>query len=268
MPRASLEAMRKFLAAALACAALPAYGWGPEGHRLVARIAMAQLSKRAQAKVAAILAPGETLASISSWADQIRRDRANTGPWHYIDIPIDQPAMDMARDCPQDNCVVAQIAAERAVLKNREASEVERREALMFLVHFVGDMHQPLHSSDNKDKGGNDVHVVLFDRPGNLHSAWDSGLLSRMGTEDELFPALLAEARKNRRKFAKGSVADWAMDSHREAQQVVYGKLPPEPAGTPEPLGAEYQAAADPVIRLQIEKAGDRLARVLNETLK
>lgn len=260
--------MRKFLTAALVCGIMPAHAWGPEGHSLVARIAMAQLSPKVQARVAALLLPGQTLASISSWADQVRRERANTGPWHYIDIPIDQPHMDLARDCPKGDCVVTQIANERAVLKDPSAKLEQRREALMFLVHFIGDMHQPLHCSDNKDKGGNDVRVVFFDRPGNLHSTWDSGLLGRMGKEDDLFPALLEEARKNRRKSSKGSVADWAEESHRAAQQVVYGKLPPEPSGTPEPLGAEYETSADPLIRVQIEKAGDRLAKVLNEVFK
>ena len=250
------------------CGFLPAYGWGPEGHSLVARIATAELTPAAQAKVAELLGPGQTLASIASWADQVRRERANTGPWHYIDIPIDKPHMDMARDCPKGDCVVQQIAAQRIILAEPAATAVQRKEALMFIVHFVGDMHQPLHCSDNQDKGGNDVHVVLFDRPGNLHSAWDSGLLSRMGKEDDLFPALLEDARKHRKKWSKGTVADWAEQSHKAAQKIVYGKLPPEPKGTPEPLGASYEAAADPLIRTQIEKAGDRLARVLNETLK
>jgi hypothetical protein len=260
--------MRKLVAMALACAAMPVYGWGPEGHSLVARIADAQLTPAARARVAEILGPGTTMASISSWADQVRRERSNTASWHYIDIPIDKPRLDMARDCQQGGCVVAQILADRDVLRDPSATAVQRREALMFLIHFVGDMHQPLHSSDNKDKGGNSVRVVLFDRPGNLHSAWDSGLLNRMPKEEELYLVLLQEAEKHRKKFSKGSVADWAEQSHKVAQKVVYGKLPPEPAGTAEPLGAEYEGFADPVIRLQIERAGDRLAKLLNDTFK
>ena len=118
--------MRKFLAAALVCGVLPAYCWGPVGHSLVARIAMAQLTPAVQAKVAAILGPGQTLATISSWADQVRRDRANTGPWHYIDIPIDQPHMVLSRDCPKDDCVVAQIGLQRAILKDASADFNDR----------------------------------------------------------------------------------------------------------------------------------------------
>jgi hypothetical protein len=260
--------MRKVLAVALVCGTLPGYGWGPEGHSLVARIAEAELSASARARVAEILGPGQTMASVASWADQVRRQRDNTAPWHYIDIPIDKPHMDLARDCPKGDCVVAQISVERATLSDPAATPLQRKEALMFLIHFVGDMHQPLHCSDNKDKGGNDVRVVFFDRPGNLHGTWDSGLLGRMGKENDLFPLFLQDAQKHRKKWSKGTVADWAEESHKAAQKIVYGKLPKVAKGTPEPLGAAYEKAADPLIRTQIEKAGDRLARVLNETFK
>jgi hypothetical protein len=269
--------MRKFLAAVLAalCVPLPLFSWGGEGHDLVARIAQAELTPKVRAKVDAILGPNVTIVSISSWADSIRRQRDQTGPWHYIDIPIDQPHLNMARDCPKGDCVIQAIANFRAALKNPATPAEQRKEALMFLVHFIGDMHQPLHSSDNKDKGGNDVRVLIAgaERPSNLHSAWDSGFLGRMGKEDDLYPAMLQEAEKNRKKWSKGSVQQWAEESHQEAVDVTYGKLPVKPvAGTPNttpiPLDAAYEQAADPVIKMQIEKAGDRLARVLNDTLK
>jgi hypothetical protein len=268
--------MRRFLATILAAFCLPAsaFCWGVEGHALVARIALAQLSAKVRAKVDAILGPGATVVSISSWPDTIRRERPETAPWHFVDIPIDQPHLDMARDCPKGDCVIQAIARFRAALKNPATPPAERKEALMFLVHFVGDMHQPLHCSDNQDKGGNDVKVTLGDRrQTNLHSAWDTGMLTRMGKEDDLFPALLKEARKNRKKWSQGTVESWAEESHQLAIDITYGKLPVKPvAGTPNttpiPLDAAYEQAADPVIRVQIEKAGDRLARVLNEALK
>jgi hypothetical protein len=268
--------MRRFLAAAVAALCLPAsaFGWGVEGHALVARIAQAQLSAKVRAKVDAILGPGATLASISSWPDTIRRERAATAPWHFVDIPIDQPHLDMARDCPKGDCVIQAIANFRAALMNPATPPDQRREALMFVVHFVGDMHQPLHSSDNRDKGGNDVKVTLGDsRQSNLHSVWDTGILGRMGKEGELYPGLLKEARKNRKKWSQGTVESWAEESHRLAVEVTYGKLPVKPAAgtpnaTPIHLDAGYEQAAVPVIRMQLEKAGDRLARVLNEALK
>ena len=256
--------MRRFGVAALLCGSLPAFGWGPEGHNLVARLAAAHLTPAAAARVAEILGPGTTMASVSSWPDQIRRDRAATGPWHYIDILIEHKHLDMARDCPKGDCVITKIADFRKVVVDPAATPVERKEALMFLVHFVGDMHQPLHCADNHDKGGNDVKLDFFGRASNLHSVWDSGMLGRIGQEDTLFARYSADLTpKKAKKLGKGSVEQWAEQSHKAAIKVVYGKLPKPPAGT-----AEYEKLAAPVIDTQIEKAGARLAAVLNATLK
>jgi nuclease S1 len=257
--------MRKFACIALAAVCPSAFGWGVEGHALIVRIAEPQLTARARAQIAAILGPGRTLVSVASWADDVRRSRPETGPWHYVDIPISRPHLDMARDCPKGECVIAKIEDFERVVANQSAPAAERREALMFLVHFVGDMHQPLHSADNQDKGGNNVQVQFADRRLNLHSLWDTALLARMGAEDQLAAAWTRDAAKHFRKWSKGSVEDWAEQSHRAAQKVVYGKLP---AGTPALLGAAYESPADALVRLQIEKAGVRLAQVLNETLQ
>src|SRR5215471_10833837 len=94
----------------------PAFGWGPEGHSLVARLAAAHLTPAAAAKVQEILGPGVTMASVSSWADQVRNQRRETAPWHFIDIPIDQPHLDMARDCPKEGCVISKIEEFQKVL--------------------------------------------------------------------------------------------------------------------------------------------------------
>ena len=225
-----------------------------------------------QARVAQILGPGVSLQSIASWADQVRNQRRETGPWHYVDIPIDQPHLDMARDCPKGDCVLAKIEDFRKALKDPATAPEQRREALMFVVHFVGDMHQPLHCSDNKDKGGNDVQVKFGElgaaRPYNLHSLWDSGLLGKLPKEDELFPVYSADSAKHAGKWSKGTVDDWAEESHKAAQKITYGKLPKVAPKTPEPIDAAYEKKADPLIKQQIEKAGARLARVLNEALQ
>ena len=248
---------------------LPVSAWGPEGHDLVARLAERYLTPAARAQVGEILGPGTTMASISSWADQIRRSRPDTGPWHYTDIPIHAPRLDMQRDCPKGDCVIHQIGVFEKVLGDRSAKPEARREALMFVIHFIGDMHQPLHSSDNQDKGGNNVHVDFFGRPTNLHSVWDGGLLTRMGDEDKLFAEFSRDLTPKRaRQWGKGTPEQWAEETHKIAQKITYGKLPKEPEGTPAPIGADYERAADPVIRIQIEKAGARLAAALNATLK
>jgi hypothetical protein len=256
--------MRRVLLFALASSSL--FGWGGEGHRLVARVAYAQLTPAAKEQVAAILAPGATLMSISSWADDVRRERRETGPWHYVDIPVTAKHLDMQRDCPKGDCVLTKITDFRKTLADSSATPEARREALMFLVHFVGDMHQPLHCSDNKDKGGNDVKTVFFGNPSNLHSVWDSGLIGRMHkSEDELFTELSAESQKHAHKWARGTVEDWAEQSHKAGQKVVYGRLPK--GASPVRLDATYERSADPLIMAQLAKAGARLARVLNEAL-
>jgi hypothetical protein len=204
------------------------------------------------------------MASISSWADQIRRDRAATGTWHYIDILIEHKHLNMARDCPNGDCVITKIAEFRKVVADPAATPAARKEALMFIVHFVGDMHQPLHCSDNHDKGGNDVKLNFSDRASNLHSVWDSGILGRMGQEEELFARYSADlTEKKAKKLGKGTVEKWAEQSHKAGVNVVYGKLPKPPA-----VSAEYEKLAVPVIDGQIEKAGARLAAVLNATLQ
>jgi hypothetical protein len=246
----------------------PLLGWGPEGHSLVARLAAAHLTPAASAKVQEILGPGVTLASVSSWADQVRNQRRETGPWHYVDIPIDKPHLEMARDCPaKEGCVISKIEEFEKMLADPALTPAQKKEPLMFLVHFIGDMHQPLHCSDNKDRGGNEVRLDFFGRNMNLHSVWDGGLLGRLPTEDQEFAEFskdLTDSRAN--KWGKGTVRDWAEESHKTAVKIVYGKLPK--ASSPIKITPDYEKKADPVVRQQIEHAGARLAAALNAALK
>jgi hypothetical protein len=261
--------MRRLVFSFWLAVAPSAYSWGVEGHALVARLAAARLSPKAAAAVAEILGPGASLTSVASWADQVRNTRRETGPWHYVDIQITDAHLDMKRDCPEGNCVLTKIDEFAAVLKNKNAAPEKRKEALMFLVHFVGDMHQPLHCADHHDKGGNDTKLTFFGRPTNLHGLWDSGLIARMGTEDALYAELNKDLTPKRAKnFAKGNVKNWAEQSHREAQLIVYGKLPKAESGTVIPLAESYEQPAAPIVKQQIEEAGARLAKVLNVALK
>jgi len=139
---------------------------------------------------------------------------------------------------------------------------------LMFLIHFVGDLHHPLHASDNIDHGGYSVQVQFHDRRTNLHSLWDSGVMGRLEPEDELFPALSGQAARRRKGWVKGTVTEWAEQSHKIGRKVVYGKLPKAAEGVPVTIDAGYENAAGPVIREQLERGGARLAQVLNADLQ
>jgi S1/P1 Nuclease len=238
--------------------------WGPEAHRIVARLAAARLSPAARREAAGLLG-GRTLPDVSFWADEIRNQRPETYRWHFVDIPRRARTYHPARDCrptPRGDCIVAAVERERAVLANRTAGARRRGEALMFLVHLIGDLHQPLHCADDHDAGGNDVHVVFLGRPDNLHAVWDSGLLaaSRIG-ETARVRRLEAWIDGRDATLGAGTVVDWVLASHRAAAAHAY-VLPADHR-----LGPAYVAANLPVVDHQLALAGVRLARLLNEVL-
>jgi hypothetical protein len=244
-----------------------ALGWGREGHRVVATIAERHLTARAREHVRQILGTDGSMAALSTWADEIRPSRPQTAPWHYIDIPLNASAIDPASDCPNGDCVIAAITRFVAVLRDNASSANARNEALKFVVHFVADLHQPLHCADNHDRGGNDVHVTFFGENANLHSVWDTLLIERIDPNTENYAKRLdaALADSDKSTFERGTVEDWVLESHAVAQKVAYGALPP---GQTLDLGSDYFQAAAPAVDLQLQKAGIRLASILDDTLQ
>jgi hypothetical protein len=244
-----------------------ALGWGQEGHRVVAAITERHLTARARDRVRQILGPENSLAAVSTWADEIRPTRPETAAWHYIDIPLDASAIDTARDCPNGDCVSAAITRFVAVLRDKTATPAAKNEALKFVVHFVADLHQPLHCANNHDRGGNNVHVTFFGENANLHIVWDTLLVERIDPDPVSYARRLDAALtdSNVSAFKEGTVEDLALESHAVAVKVAYGALP---SGNPFDLGAGYFQTAAPVVDLQLQKAGIRLALVLNEALE
>lgn len=238
--------------------------WGPDGHSIITQVAASRLSAPTRDAIAQLL--GDTaLADISSWADQIRRDRPGTVAWHYVDIPVSDTSYDSVRWCPEGNCVIAALNRYIAILGDTSRSKADRSEALKFVVHFTEDLHQPLHSGERGDKGGNDVKVTLLGRQTNLHAVWDSGLLQALGRSDEKMVAdlegLLAR-RTDLAAMAAGTPQDWAMEAHDVSREVVYRFLPPSLE-----LGQAYVDSARAPLILQMERASVRLAAVLERTL-
>jgi len=261
--------MRKFALLLMALGCRSAFGWGNEGHRLIVLIAEGMLSPEARTRVQATLAPGESLVDFATWADEFRKTHPETEPWHFIDIPISSTGLDMKRDCPENNCVIAKIADFRKGWRDPAASPADRREALLFLIHFVGDMHQPLHCADNHDRGGNDLPVRFLGEKTQLHALWDSGLLARMPAEDQLFATLSGAITAERKaEWSSGTVEQWCNESFQAAQRTVYGLLPLTRKKGQVEIGRRYQKMAEPVVELQLEKAGVRLAEVLNESVR
>jgi hypothetical protein len=257
------------LAAAWFFLPLPAWAWGPEGHEVVAHLAAMNLTAKARAEVSALLG-GEAEAAMAiaaNWADEIRDDRPETSAWHFVNLEIDGDLhYTPARDCPADNCAVAQILRDEAVLESG-APAARRAEALKFLIHFVGDIHQPLHAGDNHDQGGNAVQVVTANgRHMTLHRFWDTETVAALGSDPVFLARMIARttAPKQKRAWMQGgSPAAWAQSSAALARTLVYRQVR---AGGK--LDAGDLAADAQVARQQLAKAGYALAGILNRAFR
>jgi S1/P1 Nuclease len=277
------------LPALLALSLIPqtASAWGYEGHKVVAAIARAYLTPAVRTKVDALLAadtdtlePHDML-SAATWADSYRRTHRETEQWHFVDLELDKP--DLASACfgfpapakpasagPAQDCIVDPLAAFTAELSSPATDPAERIVALKFVLHFVGDIHQPLHTSDNHDHGGNCVVLSLGGpRSTNLHSFWDTHLIEDMGADPQVIAdglrAKITPAQKT--SWEHGDPKAWALESFGAAQASVYtiNSKPGCDDKSPVNLPAGYEETSKAVAAGQLERAGVRLAWVLNK---
>lgn len=231
-----------------------------------------------------------------------RRVELDTGSWHYIDIPLGISNGDLRKYCPSTGCVTSAIAVQFAMLRKPEASPQEKADALRYVIHFVGDLHQPLHTTTNNDLGGNCLPVEFEGRAPaetnaesgayrpNLHGVWDTDIIEEFSRGET--PQQLADALENKFKTQMTAwklepvdIDAWVWQSHRVAQAIVYGDLPTKvPVEQPEEvkscsadnhvsnrllslheqLGSSYETTAEAAIQEQLTKAGIRLAELLN----
>jgi hypothetical protein len=236
--------------------------WGRVGHRIVARIAAGRLSANARREVRALLGD-QTLAEIAPWADEVRPERPETSNWHYVNIPVIDSVYRPGRHCA-DGCIIKATEAQLAILRDRSQSRERRAEALKFVVHFIGDLHQPLHSGDRGDRGGNDVTVWFNLRRTNLHSLWDSRLIEAFGkSEQELVTELEREARtRDIASITSGTIIDWTLESHNVSRDYIYAELPAWHFIT-----QRYVDNAETIVREQLLRGGVRLASLLEQAL-
>lgn len=250
-----------------------AEAWGKKAHRLVAGVAESLLDDQTRQAVHKLVGP-RGLVSVANWADEIRDARPETGPWHYVNIPLGSAVYDPQRHCASPTegaCVVAAIERFTKQLADRTASQAARAEALKFVTHFVADIHQPLHCVAEA-RGGNDIPVEFLGQrqrpvsgdPWNLHAVWDAGLLHRSGVKERAYRArLLGLLRaKPSPNHHTESPADWALESHRLAAEVALNV----PASGR--IGPRYARVAMRVIDRQLALAGFRLAGVLRAAFK
>jgi len=264
--------LRKVAACALTMLlATPAgWAWGREGHRLTALVAEQYLTHEAKSQIAELL-HGETLADIASWADEYRTDHPETAKWHFVDIPGTAATFDRDRDCPVSSdktsvwrdCVTDRILYFEGRLGDSSLSPKERAIALKFVVHFIGDIHQPFHAIGDA-RGGNDIPVRFLGsqqcgtRLCNLHGVWDDSFIEEHGLSEKKYTALLLQQIKDNHweRLSGGDPVAWANVSHH------YAVLAEAPSGAM--LMHDYVDEESKVVDSQLALGGLRLATVLN----
>jgi hypothetical protein len=280
-----------------------AYAWGDEGHEVVGLIATHYLEPAVKTKVNKILSgdttkltPNTHLDIEATWADKFRDSDRNTTKvhynethnWHYVDLEISAPDLKaacfgepplngaLASNGPANDCIVDKIDEFTAELKDPATTDQERLYALQFILHFVGDIHQPLHSSDNNDQGGNAETVKtakssgVSPTSGNLHAFWDTQFVTAQGKSKTAIASKLIAAitSAKRAQWAKGSARDWANETFAIAKVNAYGPLPTPTSAHHYTLPKSYVTNAKGVVADQLSKAGVRLAFVLNNALQ
>jgi S1/P1 Nuclease len=269
------------LAATIGWVPVTALAWGPEGHSIVAEIAQRRIAHESPAvmdRIQRILGPGVSLASIASWADDFRSENDATSNWHFVDIPIASSVYDPISQCkatPKGDCIIAELDRLRnGELRCKKGDEQKR--ALMLAVHFLGDIHQPLHTV-HENNGGNTVDVLVFMhgarckkdcRPTsaatNLHAAWDVNLVTMTVWDWGAYVTRLEKDWLNSAEAKKpgidgGTPLQWALETHQAAQQVW--QLTPANLI----LDENYYETVLPVLDRQLGVAGLRLARFLTD---
>ena len=287
-----------------ACVALlcsgsrPASAWGDEGHEVIGLIAEHYLQPAVRVRVLELLGHDDTglverdVAHEATWADKFRdsdRDTSRrrylgTRAWHFVDLEIG--GMDVSRACygrqplpagvpaslgPAEACIIDKIEQFYIEIRNPKTAEQERLAALQFLLHLVGDLHQPLHASDDHDQGGN---RKLASGPNigynNLHHDWDTEFVTRLGASDtDIARVLIGRITEaDRARWASGTPLEWAVETYAVAKQHAYGMLPAASGGSAYQLSQAYVNDATAVTAEQLSKAGVRLALMLNRALE
>lgn len=253
------------------------WAWGQDGHSIIAEIAQRRLTPQAAAEVARLLGASHSLASVGSWADDVRDQRPESYNWHFVDIPVAEDHYDAVKHCApseKGDCIIAELDRLKGQLRCAPTDEA-KREALKYTVHFVGDIHQPMHTVDEA-RGGNDIAIEVRMAGGktcrggpcpirnyrsNFHALWDSGLIQATTWSwgayvERLEAGPLSKAGPG---DPGGSIIDWAEGTHAAAR-IVWNALPATRV-----VNDEYYQTVRPILDNQLVLAGLRLARFLNE---
>ena len=239
----------------------PTFAWNDKAHRIIAALAWIKLKNdpAIQNKISELLgdkgSDGGPLIAISTWADAYTGNQDTTS-WHFVAIPLSDSRYDENRHCPYRNCLVAKINEKKIELGSSRSRQT-RIEALKYLVHLVGDVHQPLHCADNNDAGGNRVQVKFFGNLTTLHRVWDSDMIERAALSESQYVRKLEGIRTSPGYW----VDRWAEDSHLLAVKYAYA-IPKD-----RELGNAYYKTNLPIVDRQLAIAAEKLAQVLRDAL-
>ena len=266
-------------------------GWGAEGHRITGLMAEELLSPKARILVNQLLdggSLGDAAIYMDVYREALKREIPGSERWHFNNIPVcgDLPA---AIDCEDKNCASVQIPRHFAILADTTRTKEDRQQALRFLIHMVGDIHQPLHAADDNDLGGNRKPILMpgANLPRNLHTAWDSDIVkiaTRGMSEHNFAKDLISKNKKHFTLWMRGDVPTWVAESYGIAKRLVYGKLPVFSCGvidgkatgvfegkvwpdTPYALPQDYLTGAVGVIPVLLARAGARIGGMINSAL-
>ncbi|MEO0572539.1 MAG: S1/P1 nuclease [Bacteroidota bacterium] len=234
--------------------------WGRKGHRVTGHIAEKHLSRKAKKAISDLL-DGHSLAFVSTYADEIKSDRSfwNYSPWHYVNYPLDKTYA--ASEKSNSGDLITAINQCRQILLDKKASRNDKVFHLKLLVHFIGDLHQPMHAGRGEDRGGNDIQVQWFNEGSNIHRIWDTDMLESYGMSyyelgDELNRST---TKKERRDMQQGNAESWLEESHVLAREI-YSSVQ-----MGDKLGYSYSYKNNTTVFNRLKKGGFRLAKVLNE---
>lgn len=239
--------------------------WGTTGHRVIAQIAEKNIKSSTKKKIDKLL-NGYPMAYWANWADFIKSDTTgqwkHTHIWHFVNAPgalSKENYIDHIKNISQENSY-SEISKLEAILKNKNSSDDEKRIALYFLVHLVGDAHQPMHAGREEDLGGNKISVTWFRSPTNIHSVWDSKIVDNEGySYTEYADILNTIGKEKKQELQAGSLDDWMFDTYVLANDI-YANIK---AGDELSYGYSYKYKY--VMELQLQRAGLRLAKILDD---
>ncbi len=280
------------LAITLSLCTTLALGWGAEGHRVTGLMADDMLTPKARIAVGQLLDGGALVDAVlfaDIYREVLKREVPGSDKWHYDNIPVCGKLAE--KYCEDGHCASAQIPKQFAILADKSKTKDERALALKFLIHMVGDIHQPLHAADDYDLGGGRKTIFMPSGtvPRNLHIAWDVDLvklLIRGMSETDFAKQLIKDHQKDFGRWMRGSPVSWIMDSHGISKRLAYGKLPGFTCGEADANGKQmgvyegkpwgdtavmltedYVKGAVGVLPVLLARAGARMGGLLNSAL-